>query len=450
MASTLAPGAADASFNRHPAVIRSAMPPRIVLATAGSLGDLHPFIAVARALKARGLQPEIATSPEYAAKIAAEDLVFHSVGPGLERLKAQMGMDEAELTLRVAASNTFLFERMLLPHLEAGAHESLAVAQGASAIVGSTFAAGAGMAADVLDIPFVPVALQPAVVFSAYDPPSLPQAPWLAPSTGGWRLALNRATMGLVRASGDRWTRRIDAIRGRLGLSPRGDNLLLDSLRRRPLALGLYSSLLGELQPDAPETYVLTGYAGYDSEAGGGSSLPSALDAFLNTGPAPLVFTLGSAAVHIPGDFYVQSLAAARRLGRRAVLLVGPAGDLSVADGPDAIAVAYAPFSLLFSRAAAIVHQGGVGTTQQALRAGRPQLVVPHLGDQFDNAARVVRLGAGATLARPRYRAERVAQVLDRLLSDPGVTETAKRLGVLASREDGAVVAADRIADLID
>ena len=177
--------------------------------------------------------------------------------------------------------------------------------------------------------------------------------------------------------------------------------------------------------------------------------MPPELEAFLAAGPAPIVFTLGSAAVNFPGGFYVESLKAARRLGRRAVLLVGPEGDLSVADGPDAIAVPYAPFSLLFPCAAAVVHQGGVGTTQQALRSGRPQLVVPHLGDQFDNAARVVRLGCGATLSRRAYRADRVATVLDRLLSDPAVVETAARLGVVASQEDGAAVAAERIIEML-
>ncbi len=149
--------------------------------------------------------------------------------------------------------------------------------------------------------------------------------------------------------------------------------------------------------------------------------------------------------MHIPGDFYRESLTAARRIGRRAVLLVGPEGELGVADGRDAIAVPYAPFSTLFPRAAAVVHQGGVGTTQQALRAGRPQLVVPHLGDQFDNSARVARLGCGETLARGRYRAERVAGALDRLLGDATTVETAKRLGVVAMREDGAGVAAEKI-----
>ena len=120
-----------------------------------------------------------------------------------------------------------------------------------------------------------------------------------------------------------------------------------------------------------------------------------------------------------------------------------------MADGPDAIAVAYAPFSTLFPRAAAVVHQGGVGTTQQALRAGTAAggRAVP--GDQFDNAARVVRLGCGATLARKRYRAERVAEVLGGVLGDATVVETATRLGVVAMREDGAALGAERIGAML-
>ncbi|WGM30050.1 glycosyltransferase [Brevundimonas sp. NIBR11] len=418
---------------------------RIVLCTAGSLGDLHPFIALGLALKARGVQAEIATSVDYGGKILAEGLIFHSIGPGLAELERRFGMDKAELTERVAKSNTFLFEKMLLPNLEDGARAVTAAAEGSVAIVGSTFAAGAGMAADVLGVPFIPAALQPSVVFSPYDPPLLPKTPWMRPATGGLQLAVNRATVALARAATGRWTRPIDAVRARLGLPPRYENLLLDGLKSRPVSLGLYSPLLAWPQPDAPPGFAVTGYAAYDSEAGGASVMPPALERFLADGSEPVVFTLGSAAVHIPGGFYVESLKAARRIGRRAVLLVGPEGDLRVADGRDAIAVAYAPFSQLFPRAAAVVHQGGVGTTQQALRAGRPQLVVPHLGDQFDNGARVARLGCGAVVTRGRYRAERVAEGLGGLLGDAGVLETARRLGVVAMQEDGAGAAADRI-----
>lgn len=425
------------------------MPPRIILCTAGSLGDLHPFIALGVALKARGFQAEIATSVEYGAKVEAEGLVFHRVGPGVAQLSADLGMDLAEITRAIARSDRFLFDKVMLPYLETWTREVEVVARGSSAVVGATFAAGAAMAAEMAGVPYVSAALQPTVVFSAYDPPFLPRAPWLAPATSGARLWLNRATIRLARASTDPWTKPINRVRASLGLPASKANLFFDGAANADLALGLYSPLLSPVQPDAPTGFAVTGYAAYDSEAGGPVVMPPELDRFLDAGSAPVVFTLGSAAVHIPGDFYVESLKAARRMGRRAVLLVGPEGDPGVADGPDAIALAYAPFSKLFPRAAAIVHQGGVGTTQQALRAGRPQMVVPFLGDQFDNAARVARLGCGATLSRRAYRGGRVATVLDRLLAEPTVTETATRLGVVASREDGAAVAAEQIAALI-
>jgi UDP:flavonoid glycosyltransferase YjiC (YdhE family) len=359
-------------------------------------------------------------------------------------------MDLAQITHAIAASDVFLFEKIMTPYLASATRQMIAASQGAGAILGGSFAAGATVAADALGVPFVSVALQPTVVFSAYDPPLLPKAPWLGPARGGPRLWLNRATIAIGRATTNHWTRPVDALRRELGLTPRRNNLFFDAGRGAALSLGLYSPLLGPRQPDAPAHFEIVGYAAYDSDAGGPAILPPGLEAFLAAGAAPLVFTLGSAAVNIPGDFYRESLKTARRLGRRAVLLVGPDGDASVAEGAeDAIAVAYAPFSLLFPRAAAIVHQGGVGTTQQALRAGRPQLVVPHLGDQFDNGARIARLGVGATLARGAYREKVVASAIGRLLDDEGLVAKAARLGEVAVLEDGAAAAAARVTRLL-
>jgi rhamnosyltransferase subunit B len=422
---------------------------RIVLATAGSLGDLHPFIALGKALQARGFLAEIASSEEYRAEVEAEGLGFHAVGPSLARLTGDLGMSLAEITRAVARSDRFLFERIMLPNLETGARQLIAAADGCVAIAGSTFAAGAAMAAERLNVPFVPVALQPAVVMSAFDPPLLPGAPWLAPARGGPRLWLNRATLALGRATTAHWKRPINAVRHRLGLDPTNLNPVFDGVRAGQLSLGLFSPLLSPRQPDAPLHFEVAGHAAFDSDAGGPSTLSPALSAFLEEGPAPIVFTLGSAAVNIPGDFYRQSLVAARRLGRRAVFLVGPEGDLSVADGPDLAAAAYAPFSLLFPRCAAIVHQGGVGTTQQALRAGRPQLVVPHLGDQYDNGARVVRLGCGATFSRSDYHPDRIVPALQAMLNDPTMRERAAAVGDSARPEDGAARGADLIAAML-
>ena len=115
---------------------------------------------------------------------------------------------------------------------------------------------------------------------------------------------------------------------------------------------------------------------------------------FVASGPPPVVFTLGSAAVLAAGDFYEVSAKAAIELGIRAVLLIGtdPRNRLRQ-QLPDSICVAeYAPYSALFSRASLVVHQGGVGTTAQCLRAGKPMLIMPYSHDQPDNARRMRRL----------------------------------------------------------
>ncbi len=221
--------------------------------------------------------------------------MFYPIGSGLAELEAEFGLDAAALTWRAIASNTFLFERVLLPRLKSGARELLAVAQGASAIVGSTLAAGAAIAANALGVPFVSVALQPAIVFSAYDPPRLPNAPWLEPANGGPQLQINRATRAIARAVTDRWTRPVDRLRIGLGVNPERRNLLLDGLCGRALALGVYSALLSSPQPDAPPGFNVVGY---DSEAGGPVTLPPVLQRFLTAGSAPMVFTLGRRREH--------------------------------------------------------------------------------------------------------------------------------------------------------
>lgn len=432
--------------------------PRIILATAGSLGDLHPFLALGKALRARGATVEIATSVEYRPKVEAEGLIFHDAGLSLADFEATLGLDLAGITRKIAASDFWFYEHVVLPNMAAGARRMIEIAQGsddqasetqppADVIVGSSFAVGAALAAEALRIPFVSVALSPMLFMSPHEPP--PVTPWLKTPNGPAALALNRATLGVGRLLTNRFTRRLNAARAELGLPPTRDNAIYDAPWRADLVLGLFSPQLGGPLPDHPANTRITGYAAYDSEAGGPATLPPELAAFLDAGEPPIVFTLGSAAVHMADSFYAEGLVAARAIGRRAVLLVGPDGDLTLAQGEkDAIAVPYAPYSLLFPRAAANVHQGGVGTTQQALRAGRPQLVVPHLGDQFDNGARVAARGVGAVLKRERFRAQAAAEVLGRVLGDAAVAERAAALGVLSAREDGAEVGAGLVMGL--
>ena len=129
--------------------------------------------------------------------------------------------------------------------------------------------------------------------------------------------------------------------------------------------------------------------------------------------PGPILFTVGTSAGFEAGDFFKQCAWAAYRAGHRSLLLVGrlPDGQTEI-DGlpPGALAVPYAPHSMIMPKCSLVVHQGGAGTTAQAMRAGKPQLVVPFAHDQPDNAHRIVKAGLGAW--RPRRRCKGMGYTL--------------------------------------
>jgi UDP:flavonoid glycosyltransferase YjiC (YdhE family) len=203
---------------------------------------------------------------------------------------------------------------------------------------------------------------------------------------------------------------------------------------------------MGDPQPDWPRAVKITGFVFYDG-AGAEGVLPPELASFLDDGPAPLVFTLGSAAVMHAGDFYEQSAEAAEILGQRAVLLIGAdERNLPKRKLPESICVArYAPYSKIFPRASAIIHQAGIGTTAQALRAGRPMLVMPYSHDQPDNARRVRKLGVAEVLDRKQYKAKTAARLIAQLLSDNGHGVRAAEVAKTVAAEDGAVTACDAL-----
>jgi len=158
---------------------------------------------------------------------------------------------------------------------------------------------------------------------------------------------------------------------------------------------------------------------------------------------APIVFSLGSILSQNPGQFYVQSVAAARAVGRKALLLTQHVEGIP--DGPDVLVRGFVPHAEVFPKASVVVHHGGIGTTGQALMAGKPQLVVPHFGDQPDNAARLVRLGVARSLTSTEYDDRSAAEALKALLSQTYYAEKAEHLADVIRPENGAQGGADVI-----
>ncbi len=410
---------------------------RIVFATFGTFGDVNPLIGLGCELVQRGHSVVLAAPEMFRRQADAGGLQFAPVRP------LQDPDDSAMIAMiydRRRGTERGLRE-FLFPALRDSYDDLLAIAKGADLLVSGELAYAAPLVAEVTDIPWASYVLAPFSFFSAYDPPQLPPYPRLsrvlAASPGAGHL-LRPFARAITRS----WCEPVAELRRALGLPP-GASPLFEAKHAPRLVLALFSPLLGAPQPDWPPNTKQCGFVFYDRDAEHAALSPK-LSAFLAAGSPPLVFTLGSAAVLDPGNFWRESAEAARLLNMRAVLLTGSGNDTQP-DTPQLCHAAYAPYSLLFPRAAAIIHQGGVGTTAQALAAGKPMLVMPYSHDQPDNALRMQRLGVARVLPRERYTAARAARALARLLHTPSFMVKATEAAAIMAAEDGLHTACDAL-----
>jgi rhamnosyltransferase subunit B len=413
---------------------------RIVITSWGSFGDVYPYVGLARALQSRGHRPVLAVPRYYAPIIEREGLECRPVGPDVDPNDRAMFARVMHPTKGPEA----IVRDWVMPAVSKTYAELTAAAHDADLIVSHPATYAAPILAEKRGLPWVSTVLSPMSFFSVTDFPALPASPGLVHlrRLGPW---VGRLFVRLAHHVTRDWSEPVHRLRAELGL-PRGANPIYEGQFSPLLTLALFSRAIGAPQPDWPARTRVTGFVFYNGSEG----LSPELEAFLDAGPPPVVFTLGSSAVGAAGSFYEESAAATARLGIRAVLLTGGFADnLPRVSSPNILLVDRAPHQLLFPRASAIVHQGGIGTTGQALRAGKPMLVVPYSHDQPDNAFRVRSLGVSRTVFPPAYRAARVARELEQLLREPAYRATATIVADEVKAEGGAAAAADAIGDLI-
>lgn len=414
---------------------------RVVFTPWGSFGDLHPYLAVAIEMKRRGHDVLIATSPGYQPKVEGEGLSFYPVRPDMQQY-----VDNPELMRALMdkmRGPEHLMRRILMPAVRDMYADISVAVRGADLIVSHVAACATPLVAEKTGIPWVSVVLQPAVLWSAYDPSSFPLfGDWLRASP-----VIARSVFGFMRNVTDRWMKEIYELRRDIGLPAARKHPLFEGQFSPFGTLAFFSSAFAKPQPDWPAKTTVTGFPFYDKLDAASRGMNAELSQFLDSGPPPVVFTLGSSAVFIPGDFYSTGAAALEKLGQRAILLAGL--DFQSRTGlrskKDILVTDYAPYSELFPRAAMVVHSGGIGTTAQVLRAGKPMIIMPFSHDQPDNAARIMRLGVGTRIERSQYKVNRVAQEVERLLLDERTAARAREVGGQIQAEDGTRAAADAL-----
>jgi UDP:flavonoid glycosyltransferase YjiC (YdhE family) len=422
---------------------------RILLASIGSLGDIHPMIAIGLVLKSRGHEVVFATSSYYHNRLEQLGFITRTLRP--DSIKPTDAEMLAQL-MDLRKGTGLLLRDYIFANIRNTYEDLSKFATGADAILVSELVYAGRLVAETRHIPWAFLTLAPSSFFSVYDMPVLPgREPFavlhkLGPSFNNLLIQIGKWTCAS-------WPEPYYQLRQELGLPPQ-DNPIFHAKYSPHLVLAAFSSVVGKRQKDWPASTVITGFAYHDSipdlfdALDGGVNSLQKLKTFLAQGDPPIVFTLGSAAMFAPGTFYEESLAAAKILKQRAVFLMGQ--NPLFENLPDTmLAFDYIPFQDIFPYASIVVHQGGIGTSAQALRFGIPTLCVPYSHDQPDNARRLESLGTSLTLRRKDYSAARVAAKLERLLNDQSIKGKAKELAQLMQEEDGATVAADNIEKMI-
>jgi rhamnosyltransferase subunit B len=291
-------------------------------------------------------------------------------------------------------------------------------------------------------VPLVSLQISPSTFFSAKKPPIHKQftvPSWLPyPVRAGLMWAFDRWVLDRI-CSPD-----INQIRAELGLPPI-KHIIGRWIHSPQGVLGLFPEWFAPPQSDWPANVTLTGFPLFDE--GGFRDIDSELEAFLADGSAPVVFTPGSTVVDA-SSYYKAAVAALNALGQRGIFLTSQSAQLPQ-DAPNVLIRSYVPLSKLLPRARTLVHHGGIGTAAHAFAAGIPQLITPFAHDQFDNAARVERLGCGFQI--DSHGDEQIMlQSLKRLLESEQIQQNCKAIKAkMVSGEDACLKALSVMEALI-
>ncbi|MFE4753000.1 glycosyltransferase [Streptomyces mirabilis] len=402
---------------------------RILIAAAGSRGDVAPYTGLGAELRRAGYDVVLATTDTFAPLVRDAGLEFRSLPADLRVRGGATG--KRELMRTAAAFIT-----------ELGQGFADAMDEGADLLLLSTTTAPLGWhLTEATGTPSLGVYLQPTAPTGDFPPV-------VTGSRSLGRLA-NRATGRFALRMADRvYEQAVAKLRRRLQLPAASPS----EMRRRqeraswPILHGFSAALVPRPSDWRPGLEVVGTWWPHHDPA---ERLPTDLEDFLRAGPRPVLIGFGSMASGDGERLSEIAVRALRRAGLRGILQAGSAG--LAADGEDVLTIGDVPHALLFPRLAAVVHHGGAGTSAAALRAGVPAVTVPVTADQPFWAGRLAALGAATDPIPFRsLTAERLADSLDQVVKQQAHSRAAARAAQHLVTENGAGQALKAIQQLTD
>lgn len=400
---------------------------RVILTSHGSTGDIYPIIGLAVALQKAGHDVRFATIPHYQSEIEEAGIEFYPLCPNWEQadLSYWMGRLQKIRTPIYQLREIYVGANAYIPEMITRMDVALATAD---LLVSSyLFPMNKGIA-DRRRVPFATYAFAHHVVPSPdYPPENIPSPSWL-PRTArrGW----NRWLWKMGNTVVDRVIN--NAIRAPLKAAdlPKVRHFFSEPAER--VIVGVSEKLMRPAHAEIDPRFRFTGYCRW--QAAEDAKLETELTEFCRGEQVP-VLTFGSMVYDHPGAV-MERLVRAWPRTRKMIVQRGWAQFPALAEDGHIKVIGKLSHDQLFRHAAAVVHHGGAGTTASAMHAGKPQLVVPHIGDQTFFGREVERLGCGFRISKTRWP-EQMHRAIDRLLATPAYHQNAKTVQSVLLSENG-------------
>jgi sterol 3beta-glucosyltransferase len=393
---------------------------KICILTIGTRGDVQPYIALGLGLLAAGHEVTIATLDEFKPLVLQYGLHHDSLrGDFLKAAQSAEGQQ---------GGNPLRLIRQYIEMAQDTLADEWASAQNTEVLIYNPAAIGGYHIAEKLEIPTF--AAFPAPLYSPtreFPSPFLPFRQ-LGPFNKLSHQLFAKMGPGMYRRPINQFRQEV------LHLPPaKGENIL----HGQPITkLYAYSETVVPRPADWDAFSVVTGYWFLDAPATW-SPAPD-LARFIQAGPPPVYVGFGSMFMNGGKEKTEIVLKALKLTGQRGILATGW-GGLTAGEKPGNIYFLDAiPHDWLFPQVAAIVHHGGAGTTGAALRAGKPQVICPIVGDQSFWAQRVAALGAcPLPISKSKLTADRLATAIQAAVSASNIWQQAFALGETIRAEQG-------------
>ncbi|HRH94922.1 MAG TPA: hypothetical protein PLB55_03260 [Prosthecobacter sp.] len=397
---------------------------RILLLPHGTIGDVLPLIWIGRQMMQRGHQATMIWVDAYENQARKAGLDFISLQDEGEFEK--LSRSSSLWCPRESMRQGHAFADRCTKKYMAAAHEHITRHGKPDLLIAPMITFAARLLREVHGMPFISTNLQPVTFISAYDlPAGLPAVRWLR------KLPVPLRKLVLAAASGD--FQPLPVLRQCCidhGVKP-PRSLRRDWYHSPDGVLALFPPWYARPQPDWPANTFQWDFPLEDMAVE--RPLAPALQAFLESGPPPVVFSLGSATIHVR-QFFETAMILTARLGLRAVFVTEERPSIPASLSSSVHVTSYAAYSTLLPRSVAFAHHGGTGTMASCLAVGCPQLITPLAFSQPDSAERVERLGVGLRLDIQKFTPLEAEPLLRRLLEDTSIRQKSQKCAEQARR----------------